>query len=63
MVKVSFDEVTYESRLETGRKAEHGRERKTGSEKEVKEKRKEIDVEHKRYPDQELEDIQNEIMR
>jgi len=62
MVKVPFDEVTYESRLETGRKAEHGQERKTESEIEVKEKRKEIDVEHKRYPDEEREDIQKEMM-
>jgi hypothetical protein len=34
MVKVSFDELTYESRLETGRKIEQGRERKRVSEKE-----------------------------
>jgi hypothetical protein len=32
--------------LETGRKAEQGRERKTGSEKEVKKKRNGIDVKH-----------------
>ena len=42
-VKLSFDDLTYESRLETGRKAEQGRERKTGYEKEVKKKRKESD--------------------
>jgi len=48
--------------LETGRKAEQGRKRKTGSEKEVKKKRKEIDVKHKRHPDQECEDTQNERM-
>jgi len=41
---------------------EQGRERKTGSEKEVKKKRKEIDVKHKRKPDQEREDVWNEKM-
>jgi hypothetical protein len=48
--------------LENGRKAEQGRESKTGSEKEVKKKRKEIDVKHKRHPDQQREDVQNERM-